>query len=139
MRALTLTQPWATAVARGLKHWETRSWCTGFRGTVAIHAAKRFPKFEQEFAKEKGIFSAPISEIVCICDLTACYPTRSMGYFIDPDSEEWGWGDYSEGRYAFKLDNVFRLLPGVTAKGSLGFWTVNTELEKQIMSAVEAR
>lgn len=43
IRGLTLTQPWATLVALGEKHYETRSWDTGYRGLVAIHAAKKFP------------------------------------------------------------------------------------------------
>lgn len=40
MRALTLTQPWATLVAQGAKRIETRSWTTDYRGPLAIHAAK---------------------------------------------------------------------------------------------------
>jgi hypothetical protein len=40
MKALTLTQPWATAVALGSKRVETRSWPTSYRGEIAIHAAK---------------------------------------------------------------------------------------------------
>jgi len=43
MKALTLTQPWASLVAIGAKRIETRSWRTNFRGTIAIHAAKGFP------------------------------------------------------------------------------------------------
>lgn len=38
MRALTLHQPWATAVALGVKTVETRSWATSYRGPLAIHA-----------------------------------------------------------------------------------------------------
>lgn len=45
MKALTLTQPWATLVALGLKRFETRSWPTSYRGTLAIHAAKGMPKY----------------------------------------------------------------------------------------------
>lgn len=41
MKALTLHQPYATAVADGIKTVETRSWQTHHRGAVAIHAAKR--------------------------------------------------------------------------------------------------
>src|SRR6266567_3747703 len=41
--ALTLTQPFATLVAGGAKHLETRSWSTSYRGPLAIHAAKGFP------------------------------------------------------------------------------------------------
>lgn len=38
MKILTLTQPWATLVAIGAKHIETRSWGTAYRGPLAIHA-----------------------------------------------------------------------------------------------------
>lgn len=40
MRALTLHQPFAHLVATGAKTVETRSWKTGYRGPLAIHAAK---------------------------------------------------------------------------------------------------
>lgn len=39
MKAITLTQPWATLVAIGAKRIETRSWSTSYRGPIAIHAA----------------------------------------------------------------------------------------------------
>ena len=42
MKAITLTQPWATAVALGSKRIETRSWKTNHRGAIAIHAAKGY-------------------------------------------------------------------------------------------------
>lgn len=40
MKAITLTQPWATLVAIGAKRIETRSWQTSYRGPLAIHAGK---------------------------------------------------------------------------------------------------
>jgi hypothetical protein len=40
MKALTLTQPYATLIAIGAKRIETRSWSTRYRGPLAIHAAK---------------------------------------------------------------------------------------------------
>jgi activating signal cointegrator 1 len=43
VKALTLTQPWASLVAVGAKVIETRSWSTSYRGPLAIHAAKGFP------------------------------------------------------------------------------------------------
>lgn len=39
MRAITLTQPWASLVAIGAKRIETRNWATRYRGPLAIHAA----------------------------------------------------------------------------------------------------
>lgn len=40
MKAITLTQPWATLVAIGAKQLETRSWQTKYRGPLAIHAGQ---------------------------------------------------------------------------------------------------
>ena len=40
MKALPVTQPYATLVALGAKHIETRSWSTRYRGPLAIHAGK---------------------------------------------------------------------------------------------------
>jgi hypothetical protein len=42
MKALTLTQPWATMVAIGAKAIETRSWSTPHRGWLAIHAGATY-------------------------------------------------------------------------------------------------
>ena len=44
MKGLSLTQPFATLVAIGQKRIETRSWKAPYRGYVAIHAAKGFPR-----------------------------------------------------------------------------------------------
>ena len=43
LRALSLTQPWASLIVIGAKRIETRSWWTTYRGMIAIHAAKKFP------------------------------------------------------------------------------------------------
>jgi hypothetical protein len=38
MRILTLTQPWATMVALGVKRIETRAWSTRYRGALGLFA-----------------------------------------------------------------------------------------------------
>lgn len=48
MKALSLTQPWASLVAIGAKRIETRSWPTRYRGPVAIHASKAFPRADRQ-------------------------------------------------------------------------------------------
>jgi hypothetical protein len=99
MRILTLWQPWASLIALKLKQYETRSWPTGYRGKLAIHAAKRpfvsadgSETLDQaawltwldalELAHEAGILTnesklpfaheLPLGCIVAIADLTAC-------------------------------------------------------------------
>lgn len=40
MKALAIRQPWASLIAAGVKHHETRSWSTAYRGTLLIYAAR---------------------------------------------------------------------------------------------------
>jgi hypothetical protein len=42
MKCFTVHQPWATLLALGEKHFETRSWQTHYTGPVAIHAGRTF-------------------------------------------------------------------------------------------------
>ena len=40
IKAVSLWQPWASLVACGVKHHETRHWTTNYRGALAICAAR---------------------------------------------------------------------------------------------------
>jgi len=53
--ALTLTQPWATLGAIGAKKIETRGWRHSLSGTLAIHAAKSFPKWAKDTCNEPSL------------------------------------------------------------------------------------
>lgn len=135
MKALSLTQPWASAVALEIKRWETRSWPTHFRGEVCIHASKGFPKWAREFAdleslEHHALAELPLGYIVCVADLTECRQTETVAKELS--ELELKWGDYSPGRYAFKLENVRILDEPVYAKGALGFWTVGPEIARQV-------
>lgn len=141
MKALTLTQPWATLVAIGAKRIETRSWRTSYRGSLAIHAAKGFPHWaretcdEPEFAKELGSIYLPLGFVIAECRLISCIPTRELktnrvievdylagcGDFYMSDLER-TFGNYEPGRWAWLLADVKPLPWPVPAKGALGLW-----------------
>lgn len=40
-RMLSVRQPWAWAIVNGLKDVENRTWSTGYRGPLVIHAGKQ--------------------------------------------------------------------------------------------------
>ncbi|MBP7583460.1 MAG: ASCH domain-containing protein [Spirochaetes bacterium] len=42
MKAISIRQPWAELIIRGIKDVENRSWFTEHRGLLAIHAARTF-------------------------------------------------------------------------------------------------
>lgn len=76
MKAISLWQPWATLVAVGAKHIETRSWGTRYRGPVAIHAARttvqlnalrECPHFHAVLAS--GVIGFPLGEIIATAHL----------------------------------------------------------------------
>lgn len=144
MKAITLTQPWATLVALGAKRIETRSWSTPHRGALGIHAAKGFPRWardtcdEPEFAKELGTIHLPLGFMLATCRLAACIPTRELQdnrlIELDPtckcepillDERERQFGDFSPGRWAWLLTDVVPLDLPVAAKGALGLWDWN--------------
>lgn len=85
MRAITLTQPWATLVAIGAKRIETRSWSTQYRGPLAIHAAKGFPQWARQFTQEPPVsvllgmkFDYPKGAVLATARLIDCVPTHKL-------------------------------------------------------------
>jgi activating signal cointegrator 1 len=142
VKALTLTQPWATLVAIGAKRVETRSWSTDYRGPLAIHAAKGFPTWARETCGEPPFWPAlvaagyanwkdlPRGVVLCTTRILAVRPTEydgnTAGIPLAPPfpmgENEWHFGDYGPDRYAWYLDAVVRLAEPAPAVGSLGLW-----------------
>jgi hypothetical protein len=56
IRALSIRQPWAALLVAGLKTIEVRSWWTGHRGLVLIHASKIPDPRPEIWAKLPGSF-----------------------------------------------------------------------------------
>ena len=133
IKALTLTEPWATLMALLEKNVETRSWTTSYRGLIAIHAAKSYPKYAREFrlenpfVKESLFFSQALGDnlgsVLCVRNLIACQTTELFLRDHKPDEKEIAFGDYSRGRFAWVFDKSIRFFtPPIPAKGSLGLW-----------------
>ncbi len=143
MKALTLWQPWASLIAWGEKQYETRSWPTTYRGHLAIHASKnddgwevcQFNSFYQQALERAGIphfDNLPLGMILCIVDLVDVQQVREVdrgvifGKMLDQKEEN--FGDYSHGRYAWKLENVRVLFEPIPCRGYQGLWDWNPEL-----------
>ena len=164
MRGLTLTQPWASLVAVGQKHIETRSWRVPYRGLVAIHAGKGLADMtELEYLRLCGSepFRAalrphyaqptdlPRGAIVAVAELEECVSTLSLSgslFWTTPQGRPYaaGWhegheqafGNYGPNRYGWLLANVRRLATPIPARGTLGLWEVPAELERRILAAL---
>ncbi len=136
MKAISLTQPWASLVACGYKRIETRSWSTNYRGMIAIHAAKSFPRWAREFAEDERSVGRvtgelPLGAIVAVCRLLDIKSTHD----IEPSALERHLGDYTPGRCAWLLDEVAALDEPIICRGALGLWTVPEDIAADVLIA----
>ena len=127
MKAITLTQPWASLVALGYKRVETRSWPTRYRGPLAIHAAKGFPAWARQFAEEERAIGRlpariPLGATICTVELVDCRPTQEVA--LEISGLERHLGDYAPGRWAWLFDpaSLQVLEEPIAAGGALGLW-----------------
>ena len=134
MKALSLTQPWASAIMFGHKRIETRSWNTTHRGRIAIHAAKGFPKWAKEFAQEERFLGRmpgrlPLMAIVGFATITGMRRTEDM--VGEVSGLERRYGDYGPGRWAWMLSDILPIPDDkiVPAMGALGLWSVPEEID----------
>jgi hypothetical protein len=149
MRALSLTQPWATLVAFGAKLIETRSWSTAYRGQIAIHAAKAFPSEARrlcgrfpfsEVLTRHGVLRTselPLGAIIATATLADCVRfTASLDAVLAVSkgrtAHEEAFGDFTPGRYGFMLRRVQRLATPIPCRGALGLWEVPDEIQTKL-------
>lgn len=118
MKAITIWQPWAEFVAAGVKHNETRSWATKYRGPIAIHAAvkpirqvvpllseKAFGLMVEKLEKASMANGELLTyfnygEVIATAELVECHLITEEYLSTLSDTEK-ALGDYSLGRYAW--------------------------------------
>lgn len=120
MKVLTIREPYVSPIAQGLKHYETRSWSTNYRGEIYIHTAK---STLPEPVPITRIF--PLGSIVIKARLTDCI-LMDDAFIASLDHVEKDLGFYERGRYAWKLEAI-EIIEPVPAKGSLGIWNYGGE------------
>ncbi len=140
MKALTLYQPWASAVSLGLKKFETRSWSTGYRGPILIHAGKkidwilrqailiRVRALAPDRVKDLAEHSLTLGSIVAVARLDACWPTDRIDDYGGVSDLELCCGDFSPGRFAWMLEDVIRLAEPISCRGAQGLWDPPAEV-----------
>lgn len=130
MAAITIWQPWASLIVHGLKEYETRGWQPSpnrlkVGDPIAIHAAKREPERIDELWPYVRTIVDYWSELPTGCVLgyglfQGAFPTVSHSVF----QQERRLGDWSPGRYAWKITDVHVFTTPVPATGKQGLWEV---------------
>ena len=142
MKTISLWQPWASAIAAGVKRCETRSWHTPYTGPLAIHAAKRWTQDEglffdlrlSETPVARDLFAAagihrstdlPFGVIVATCEIYGCRKTEDVLAAGVLSEMERAWGDYRPGRWVWMLRDVRPLVEPLPWIGRQGFFETN--------------
>jgi hypothetical protein len=144
MKALTLTQPWATLVAIGAKRIETRSWSTNYRGSLAIHAAKTFTKKERSICLDSPFYEVlskalrknaielafqvvpdilPLGCVIATCELVG---VDMFGPWINRPAGRWINGGHYMGHH-FELTEQERAF-GDFRPGRYGWFLTNVKM-----------
>jgi hypothetical protein len=155
MKAITLHQPWASLIARGIKHIETRSWeppRSLYGQRIAIHAGMSpvkctDPIFNDLVACKLGVDSpteapttslrnaCPLGAILCTAVLEDAWPVARREYndagelcAISPAGDSAPidlWGDFSVGRWLWFLGDVQPLTTPIPTPGQQRFFEID--------------
>lgn len=138
-RAISVRQPWATLLAFGIKAHETRCWPCEQWGLLAIHASAILRPKDRAWARENvdirrllaqcgydDVTALPLGAVLAVGEFTGCYPTRAYGVL---SRTERALGDWSPGRWAWRIENVKLLPHPIPYKGRLGLWTCEIDWE----------
>lgn len=128
MRSISLWQPWASLIfsPRRVKRHETRHWATFYRGPLAIHAAQKLVTnldddlidlVQEEFGTDWAS-TLPRGRMLGSVRLDDCRLTES----IDPDTLDRLCGDWTPGRYAWRLEDPKLFAHAPEVKGRQGFF-----------------
>lgn len=161
MKAITLHQPraslmvrkWETGPHRGrfCKKFETRSRPWNHQGWVAIQSAKEYPRGTLDKIMSEPFFSAfgqpghgiggsiidltpllPAGVILGIGKMEICLPSKLACKHPHMTDEEFQFGDYSTGRYAYFFSEMYPLANPIPAKGKQGIWNWTPPIDEEL-------
>lgn len=112
IRALTIRQPWAAAVAYADKRVENRTWPTSYRGPVLIHSSKTLDRRHGPLvaAVVRGL-QLDMGAVLAVARITDCH---------QDDGECTPWSQ--AGHFHHVLDEVTALPLPIPWTGAQGLW-----------------
>jgi hypothetical protein len=124
VKALSIRQPWAELIIRGIKDVENRSWSTEHRGPLAIHAARTFglnldaPEERKEYEYLRDEYGIDKDALV----FGALVGTVEVIEVTKQVKSKW----HLQGNWGWYLKNAKRLEKPVSMRGMPGLFEVET-------------
>lgn len=129
LRAISVRRPWANLIAAGHKTIENRTWSTGYRGDLLIHAGKSWEHDGPITALALGIteFASPgrcPTGYLAVARLQDVHP--AAGCCVP-------WGQQGPGVYHWVLTGVVPLSTPVAGPGQLGLYRPPAEIGAEVV------
>lgn len=125
-KCISVRQPWADLIVKGIKNLENRQWTTSYRGLLLIHAPLKFNKDDYGMLNKKGfgdiligMLQYPLGAIVGAVELEHCFQSTTTAFF-----SEWAEND---AKYWWKLVNAVKFLKPIPWKGQLSIFDAHDE------------
>lgn len=131
MKALTISQPFATLIATGEKWVENRTWETLYTGWLAIHAGKG-----TQYLDRDELQAYPTGCIIAVARIVACVHIDAIHDSCQRDDivlgtrrtwQEIATHEHTEGPWCWVLQDV-RTVDHVPINGMQGLWRVPDEI-----------
>jgi hypothetical protein len=159
MMALTIRQPWAWAIAAAGKDVENRSWHTGYRGPLAIHAglAEAEPDgmpadacrgyawalIERDARGRAGRTpAAALGAIIAVAELAGCHLHDAGGEGCGHDGR-WRTADddlcsqwAQPGQWHWQVAHVRPLAQPLPLRGRIGLWPVPAAQRRLLLAEI---
>jgi len=134
IRALTISQPWASLIACGEKWIENRNWevHSSYYGLIAIHAGKGL-----QYLTKEEVIDYPTGAIIAIARLAECISMRTIEYnavhhpadkvgFLPMTFSQLAAHRFAEGPFCWVLQDIQAIEP-IPYRGAQGLWYANIE------------
>jgi hypothetical protein len=140
MKALTVCQPYASAIMAGLKGVENRSWPTNYRGHLAIHAGKSKGWLEEaatwygEELLPLGMKAwewerkLPFGALLGFVDLVECLPVEKYRAVYPDDG-------FACGPWCWVVRRPVKLEKPFECAGAQGLWETTGLMDEMILQA----
>ena len=141
--ALSIQQPFATAILDGPKRIEIRSWGTSYRGLLLLHAGKKFygeqidPVRAAKLAKEVILRlklpwpfehkDYPLGALVGIATLIRCAHFSEDGWERLRD-QHCATADWDRSEYGWQLADIHKFAEPIPFRGQMGLFPVEEAL-----------
>lgn len=141
VKAITLYQPWASLIMAGAKRFETRSWCTEYRGLLVIHAGKTLEvdTGNRQFMTHLAAANIgdwrklPLGAALGVVNLVGCWRARSVIPHVSAQELAFGFFD-GEDRKAWELRNPVAFAQPVPMRGQQGLWEYTLPLPDDVLA-----